>query len=312
MGSDTQVTCMECNQQFKSDNGLHKHLKAHNMTMGEYYTTHYPRKNKWTQELLPFKNKEDYFNNDFSTRGQMLKWCDKAPKAEVKEYILKQLENRIERKQLKYAPNHLEIELNKLPPIKLYQKMFGSYFAACEMLNIRPLFSQPMLKAFPQEEEYLEDIEIFVDTREQKPLSFKKSSGLKLDFGDYTMGGEHYNYTYVDRKSESDFKGTLGGGKSRFERELKRARRFNAFLYVVVESSISNIKKNNNFGSYKSNLPYIWHNMREFTHKYKGSCQFIFTGGRINSARLIPKLLYHGPKLWNVDLQYYLDNHDMD
>ena len=308
----SENTCKECGDGFKSEGALHKHLKAHDMTMGEYYTTHHPRKNKLTQELLPFKNKFDYFNTDFSTRAQMIKWCNKADKPAVQEYIIKQLENRIKRKQLKYAPNHLEIELNKLPPIKIYQKAFGSYFAACEMLNIRPLFSQTMLKAFPEEEEYLEDIEIFIDTREQKPLSFKKSSPLKLDFGDYTMGGDNYTYTYVDRKSESDFKGTLGGGKGRFERELKRARQFNAYLYIVVESSVSNIKKNNNFGSYKSNLPYLWHNMRELTHQFKGNCQFIFTGGRINSTRLIPKLLYHGKKLWNVDLQYYIDNYDMD
>ena len=32
---------------------------------------------------------------------------------------------------------------------------------------------------------------------------------MKLDFGDYTCGGNYYDYTYVDRKSEQDLKGTL-------------------------------------------------------------------------------------------------------
>ena len=307
-----ETRCKECNQEFKSDNGLHKHLKVHGITMAEYYTAHYPRKNKLTQELLPFKNKFDYFNKDFSTRAQMVKWCNKSPMEEVKDYITQQLDLRIKEKKLKRAPNHLELELKDLPPLEIYQKIYGSYSAACNKLNIRPLFSQPIIKPFFEEEKYLEDMEIFIDTRERKPLKFSKSSSLKLDFGDYTTGGENYTYTYVDRKSENDFKGTLTVGLKRFEKELERARKFNSYLYIVIESSVKSIKKNNNFGPYKSNLPYVWHNMHKLTHDFKGCCQFVFTGGRINSTRLIPKLLYHGKKLWNVDLQYYLDKHDSD
>ena len=109
--------CKECQAIFKNDGALHKHLKAHKMTMADYYTTHHPRKNRLTQAPLPFKNKLDYFNTDFSTRAQMIKWCDKESSTIVSEYILKQLKNRVDQKQLIYAPNHLEIEINKLPPI---------------------------------------------------------------------------------------------------------------------------------------------------------------------------------------------------
>lgn len=305
-------TCKECSETFKSEGGLHRHLKVHDMDMATYYTTHYPRHNRLTQDLLPFKNKFDYFNTDFSTRAQMIKWCNQGDPEAVKEYILNQLKLRIQSKNLKRAPNHLELELKKLPPIKIYQKLFGSYGAACKELNIKPLFSQPMLKTFPKEEENLEDINIFIDTREQKPLKFKTSTAHKLDFGDYTMGGDNYTYTYVDRKSEEDFKGTMGPGRDRFRRELQRTKDFNAFLYIVVETSIKHIKKHNNFGPYKANLPYVWHNMHQFTHDFKGHCQFIFSGGRTYSRKLIPKLLYHGKKLWNVDLQYYIDSYGLD
>ena len=83
------VTCRECQAAFKNDGALHKHLKAHKMTMSDYYTTHFPRKNRLTQDALPFKNKLDYFNTDFSTRAQMIKWCDKESSTIVNEYILK-------------------------------------------------------------------------------------------------------------------------------------------------------------------------------------------------------------------------------
>ena len=49
--------------------------------------------------------------------------------------------------------------------------------------------------------------------------------------------------------------------------------------------------------------------MRLLQHEFSGNCQFIFTGSREKSEALIPKLLYHGKKLWNVDLQYYIDKH---
>jgi uncharacterized C2H2 Zn-finger protein len=306
------LKCKECGKVFKDDNGLHRHLKAHNMSVAEYYTKHYPRKNKLTGDPLPFKNKFDYFNTDFSTRAQLIKWCDKENSDKVNPYILKQLKNRVEQKQLKYAPNHIEVEINKLPPIDVYKRNFGGYGQACKELGLEPIYNKGITKDFFQKKNSIEEIPIYIDTREQKPLSFKKSKDMKLDFGDYTMGGDNYTYTYVDRKSEGDFKGTLGGGFKRFRRELQRAKDFNSYLYVVTESSITNIQRNNNFGPHKSNLAYLWHNMRLLTHEFKGHCQFLFTGNRGTSELVIPKLLYYGKELWDVDLQYFFDNYGIE
>ena len=130
---------------------------------------------------------------------------------------------------------------------------------------------------------------------------------MKLHFGDYTLGAPHYDYTYVDRKSETDFKSTMSTGIERFKRELERAKGFSSYVFVVVESSIDDIIKNNTRGPYKSNLSYVWHNMRELTHDYKGHCQFVFSGSREKSEDIIPKILFFGKRLWDVDLQYFID-----
>ena len=229
------------------------------------------------------------------------------PEDKVRGYAIEKLKKRIEDKKLKFAPNHLELKTSQLPDIDVYKKLFGSYSKACEEAGVEPLFSKKIDPRFFNDDEEFEDLEILIDTREQKPLTFMKSDELKLDFGDYTVGGDNYNYTYVDRKAEQDFKGTLSGGMSRFRKELERVKEFDSYLFIVVESDLTKIYKNNMFGSHRSNLKFIYHNMRLLTHEFKGRCQFVFTGNRANSQSIIPKILTIGEPLWGVDLQYYID-----
>jgi hypothetical protein len=299
--------CKVCGEEYETEKGLHIHLKKHKIDLATYYTTYYPRNNLLTGEPLPFKNKEDYFNQDFTTRRQMLKWCANESEDKVGEYIIKKLKDRIEKKKLQYAPNHLELKIAQLPDIDTYKRIFGSYSKACKKAEVKPLFSKPITPKFFNDDSEFEDLEIMIDTREQKPLVFNNSQELKLDFGDYTVAGEDYNYTYIDRKAEQDFKGTMSGGFERFKRELDRVKQFESYLFIVVESDLNKIYKNNMFGPHKSNLKFVYHNMRLLTHEYKGYCQFVFTGNRTNSQSIIPKILTLGKSLWDVDLQYYID-----
>ena len=163
------------------------------------------------------------------------------------------------------------------------------------------------MENFFKEDVFFDELKILVDTREQQPLQFPKHMFMKLDFGDYAIGKPYYDYTYVDRKSESDFKGTFSTGIKRFRRELDRAKEFSSYLFIVTESSISKIIENNDHGPHRSNLSYIWHNMRSVMHDYPGSCQFIFSGSRESSSFLIPRLLFYGKKLWDTDMQYFID-----
>ncbi len=300
--------CKVCGQSFKNERGLHLHIpKKHKIPLAEYYVNYYQRRDRLTNELLEYKDKDSYFSVDFASQENLRKWALSADKDEVRAYILKRLEDRVKSKELQYAPCHLELHLHDLPSMDMYKYFFGSYSQACNDIKIKPLLGKNIMKGFFDENKELDDIKILIDTREQQPLKFKNSMSMKLDFGDYAVGAPHYDYTYVDRKSESDFKGTMSTGFKRFNRELERAKEFDAYIFIVVESSIDAIIKNNMFGPRQSNLPYIWHNMRLIMHKFPGKCQFIFTGGRRQSEEIIPKLLVYGQKLWGTDLQYFID-----
>ena len=312
----SKYRCKECGKEFESERALHCHIKVHQMTLAEYYVKFYQRKNKLTGDLLPFKNKKDYFSKDFSNRSQLIKWCNQGGE-EVKEYILSLLSERIKGKDLRRGPGHVELKVQSLPPLDVYLDHFGSYTKACEECGVKPLFGSRLPPEFFENID-MSDMKIFIDTREQQPLTFENSELMKLDFGDYTAAGEYYDYTYVDRKSANDLIGTLSlGNLDRFKREMSRAKDLGSYLFVVIESDMPRLEaymraaKNNKFGPHKTNLKFIYHNMREIMHEFADCCQFVFSGSRENSEKIIQKILFFGRKLWNVDLQYYVDKNEL-
>ena len=92
------MKCEVCGQEFKTDRSLHAHLKKHNLTVAEYYTQYYPKKDLLTGDPLPIKNKDQYFSKDFLTRARMHKWAaSNENQEEVKNYIIKKLKDRVEK-----------------------------------------------------------------------------------------------------------------------------------------------------------------------------------------------------------------------
>lgn len=305
----TCFKCKECGADFPSIKSLHAHIKKHDLILGDYYVKHYPRYNKLTGKQLPFKNYHDYFEKDFSNYSQLVEWCQSAPKEEVKDYLVNVLKNRIIKKNLSYAPNTVELFTSGLPPMDVYKYLFGSYSDVCKMVDAKPLFNSPLPKEFHND---CRNVKIYIDTREQQPLKFNNSETLKLDVGDYAVSGDDYAYTYVDRKSFSDFCSTMTQEYKRFARELQRCRDLGAYLFIVTETNLYKMDEKNRFNPKRYALDYVFHNMRELQHEFKDCCQFIFSGNRSNSQILIPKLLILGKKVWNVDIQYYLDTGEMN
>jgi hypothetical protein len=303
--------CKECGSEFKSEKALHAHIKVHKMYVSDYYVKHYPRYNKLNGNPLPFKNKEDYFQNDFINRSQLIKWCETANSKEVKNYIIEIAKNRIKNKKYKNMPPHIELENRQLPGIEIYKKHFGTMTNACEKIGCKALFDKGLTKEFYKDF----NEEIIIDTREQKPLTFLKSRILKLDFGDYTLGGDKFSNTFVDRKSASDFLGTFGGGYERFRREMQRCKDVDAFMYIVTEKPLEMVKKELYFQAYKGKrspkFNWIMSNVIKIQHEFANNCQFIFTENRDQSVKLIPKLLVLGKKIWKTDLQYYIEKQNV-
>jgi len=296
-------TCKECGLEFKSEKALHAHIKKHGMYLGDYYVKHYPRFNKLTGSPIPFKNKEQYFSTDFSSRSQLLKWCEQSKDKEVKEYILTRLIKRVKDKEWDYAPSHIELLKAKMPDIDLYKKYYGSYNKACGEIGLEPLFKRPMPDKFKEDF----DVKVFIDTREQKPLNFHKSEVLKLDFGDYTLAGQDFTNTFVDRKSATDFVGTFGKGFDRFRNEMQRCVEVDCYMYIVIEQSIESMYKEYFPGKRLSTVKWAMSNMIKLQNEFPRRCQFVFTNNRDESETIIPKLLALGKEAWETDIQYYID-----
>lgn len=294
--------CQVCKEEFKSQRSLHSHIKKHDFYLAEYYTTFYPRVDLYTGAKIPFKNKNDYFLKDFVSRKNLEKWINEEDEIEVKSYMTQLLRRRLKMKKQKYAPCSIELDSLDMPSIDSFKEKFGSYGQACKEAGTTPLFANPLPRGFLRFNPGLEDMLILIDTREQLPLSFKNNQKKKLDFGDYTTTGDDYDYTYIDRKSIDDFKSTFTLHEKRFRSELKRAQQFNSFIFVVVDGNREDLDT----GYHKTNLVYLWHNVRSILHDFAGTIQIIFSGSRENSARLIPKILSYGKKVWGTDLEYFI------
>jgi len=299
------MICKICDESFNSDRSFHAHLKKHGMYQAEYYCKYYPRYSLYYKNQIPFINKKDYFLKEFIDLNEFLLWENSASAELAKAKCLELLRKRVEEKKYEYAPFHNELKTTGLPPIDIYKKHYKSYTKACRAINKEPIFNKPMPVDFYKKS--IPEFEILVDTREQDPLPFRNSKKEKLYIGDYINKSGEYTYTYIDRKSETDFLGTLASGVSRFEKEIQKAVQLNSYLFVVVETTIDKIKFNHKKFRRKTSLEYVLHNMRALTHKYPRSIQFIFTGTREKSLDIIPRLLYFGDRLWSVDIQYYLD-----
>lgn len=306
----TQFKCKECGEVFPSERSLHCHLKKHKISIAEYYYKYWPRHDLWTAKPIKFKNVEQYFSEDFNSSVNFRNYCQKANKFQVKTLLEDKMRKIISKKNLKKCMGQVQLLSYGWPDIKAIKDLYdGSYTYFCKAVGTEPQFYKKMPNSFFEDLDD-KDIEIWVDTREQKPLSFSvPSKVIKLDFGDYTIGGELFSNTYVDRKSRNDFIGTMSKGLDRFKQEMERCVSLGGYMFIVVDCSMESIKKQISFaGRYKTNIDHIYHNMREILNDFEGSCQFVFSGGRQESEYLIPKILYCGEEIWRTDIQYQIDH----
>lgn len=300
-----EFKCKECDKGFDKRRGFHLHLKAHALAIGDYYVKHFDRRDLYTKERIPFKNYDQYFNDNFTSYSNFIKWVNSAPNHEVKSLLREKAQDKFLFKGIGISPPNLYYDLAEMANIKIYKKLWGCYSKFLKELDIENFYTKSLPENFWKDP--YDDIEIFVDTREKIPLKFKNTIINKLDFGDYTVGGELYSKTFVDRKAQDDFRQTFGKDIDRFRREMDRCVEFDSYMFVVAETNIDKLEDHNKKSKFKSNLSYLWHNVRALMVEYPQNLQIIFSHNRAGAKKIIPKILYHGESLWNVDLQYFID-----
>ena len=310
------VKCLVCGKEFENDRSLHAHLKAHKLRMAEYYQTYLPRTDKHDGKIIKFKNKEHYLSADFNNKKNLKLWLDKVPEEEAKEYCVRLLKNRKQKKDLIYTPSQVELRSIMSPPIQYYNKLFSDYYSLCENLGFKNKHLN--VNDTITGSEYDDSYKIYIDTRAQKPLKFKRPVEIKkLDFGDYAFSDSKATCNCnIERKSLPDFIGTLSGGYERFIREIERCGEEDGNMVVLVESKFSNAlyfnklmkagTRNRVYSKVKVTPDYIFHRVRSLSQTYP-FVQFLFVEGRKEATRVIDKIFTTGCIHKKADLQLLYD-----
>ena len=275
--------------------------------MVEYYQTHEPRYDLLTGELINFKNKDYYFSNDFNNKISMKKWLKLQDLAVQKEYLKKLLSQRKEKHKLTYAPTEVELRSITSPPIPYYHSLFSDYYSLCSEMGFKNKYE------YPKEElkyKIKDGFSIYIDTREQMPLIIDYPTEVKgLKFGDYAINDPE-NKCYIERKSISDFIGTMSGGYERFCREIERSIAAEANLIVLVERPLQECLSFQylNYVSKKIKVTpeFIFFNVRELIQKYN-NVQFLFVDGREECVRIMKKVFFSNGEYKKYDLQLMYD-----
>ena len=275
--------------------------------MVEYYQTHEPRHDLLTGELINFKNKDYYFSNDFNNKVSMKKWLKLQDLAIQKEYLKKLLSQRKEKHKLTYAPTEVELRSITSPPIPYYHSLFSDYYNLCGEIGFKNKYQ------YPKEElkyKIKDGFSIFIDTREQMPLVIDYPTEVKgLKFGDYAINDPE-NKCYIERKSISDFIGTMSGGYERFCREIERSIAAEANLIVLVERPLQECLSFQylNYVSKKIKVTpeFVFFNVRELIQKYN-NVQFLFVDGREECVRVMKKIFFSNGEYKKYDLQLMYD-----
>lgn len=304
--------CKKCLKSFDTDKEFNSHLKDHSYRQAEYYQEYEPRYDLFDGSIIKFKNKVQYLSTDFNSRLNLKRWLEQASKEKALDYCKNLLKQRREKKNLIYTPTQIELRSIMSPPVHFLNNLFGGFYEECERMGFENKYSYPTEKMtynFADKKDY----KIYIDTREQRPLSFKRETEIKtLKFGDYSFSDDEISCScYVERKAISDFIGTLSGGYDRFCREIERAQEAKANLIILVEESLENCLKFNAlphvFKKKTRVTPdYVFHNVRSVIQKYP-SVQFLFVRGRDEASEIVEKLFACACDYKKIDLQLSYD-----
>jgi hypothetical protein len=305
------MICKICNKELKSLGGLHNHLsKTHNFSQEDYYHRYAPRYDKFDNQLIIYKSYHQYLDTDFNSRGNFAKWI-KANKSEGKSYVLKKLKERLERKKIDFVPNQVIGKSLYLPSMTDWEFIYGNLDVAEKDFNkdgikFRYNYNIPIFDF-----ERCNDLKVYIDTREQKPLLFDiPNQSMKLSVGDYTAAEPYFSGVFIERKNLSDACGTLTAGRERFEREILRAKELGFYLVILIEAPFEELMYYSAKTRFNQKLTggHLTHAIREISETYGEVCQFVFSGCRKRSSRLVERILIMKDRVRELDLEYLKDH----
>lgn len=293
---------------FSSIEELLSYLKRFKIKQKDYFEENFPRKDLLTGEKIEYKNIENYFSSDFVNKNTLKKYIKQNPQG-GKEWSINYLKNRKLEKELIYSPSQAELRSLFCPSIPYFESV-GGYNEICESLGLKSRYDYKRELVFGE----LIDPTIIIDTREKLPLKLPvKSEVATLKVGDYALKGSTHNI-FIDRKSLVDFCGTLSKGYERFQREIERAIKLNAYIIMLVESDINSAASFNylpHMKHTKATPAFIFKRLRDLLVKYPNHFQVVFADGRIDAAKLVISILKLGSDVKNIDLQYKLETGEL-
>jgi len=306
-----KVICKIDGKEFKDEKSLHLALRSYGLNKEKYYHKYYPKTDLYSGEIINFKSKDQYFNNDFNDKNNMKKWLKERSLEEAQEYCKNILIKRKSEKNLIYAPTQIELRTIMSPSIIYYNKIFDDYYGLCASVGLENKFIHPdnVSNQFKNSLDF-KDI-VYVDTREQNWLKFDIPFEIKtLKYGDYACSSDNCN-CYIERKSLSDFISTLSTGNlERFNNEILRAKKDGGYLIVIVEETLLNALSFQYLPHISKKIKvtpeFIFHNVRQLIQEHN-NLQFLFVDGREKMKKVIESIFASKCFYKKIDLQLAYD-----
>jgi len=313
MSNEIFKTCLICNQSFDKEEDFFSHVRfGHKMSQAAYFQSKYPRYDKQTGDIIKFKSRESYFENDFNDKRNLKKWLSLQDLETQKQWCIDALKKRKESKGLIYTPSQLELRTVMIPSVNFLNGLFGDYYSLASELGFKNKYVElkSKLEITPIDKN---TNKIVIDTREQNPLVFQNFPTIsqKLDEGDYALEDESVSFkTRIERKSVADLYGTLNKHNySRFVREITRAKAKKVKMLVLIEGTFEQVYAFPHLPqckTVKASGDYIFHLMRGLIQSFP-SIQFLFVKNREESVKVIETLLQTKGEWIKYDLQLAYD-----
>lgn len=319
------LTCFLDQTTHATVDDLHAHLKTLRISRERYWHAHMPRRDLLTGELIPYRDYEQYTTQDFVNKLTLRKWLKEQPREVGLQWAKGWLAQRRAAKGLVYAPSQAELRTLCCPSMPYYESVAadeGGYYGVTTALGFRPRYTKVPLVY----QTLGADVSVIQDTREDKPITLPLPTVVDtLNVGDYAFAAPWDEGVRIERKSLSDFCGTLSGRKQtrtgktkstewtnleRFDRELARATEAGLYVVMMVESNINDAQSFDHLPQtrwVKASPAYIFHNLRELLVKYPLSFQVVFCDGRKVMADKMIRVLSLGAAVRTTDLQYALE-----